>query len=280
MDRAQQRFWSHDFVYFTHTPTLQAQKVLLYPLETGLFSMKAGHETERNTYPSFEIMYVRGGSMRVRTDSTQDVAHDGDFILLDCYAYHRYEAIEPLDLLWLHFDGVSARYYFDEIRKNHGNVINIEQAEKILAPMQAIYDMFKSGQYLSEILAAEYLTSMLTVLALSDAGDITRRYDVQKVMTYIVNHPQEALDVKQLAAMTGMTERSFIRVFKKESGYTPHAYVISVRMNLAKKLLANSKASLQEVCDMCGYSQPAVFCSAFKAQVGVSPMEYRQSTAV
>ena len=39
--------------------------------------------------------------------------------------------------------------------------------------------------------------------------------------------------------MTGIGERSFIRVFEKATGYTPHAYVMDARINAARSMLSN-----------------------------------------
>ena len=281
MERAEHRHWSDTYDYYTHTPTRSARDVLLYPLETGLYPMETGHETERGSYPSFEIMRLDGGSMDITNGSTHAVARDGDFILVDCYTYHHYVALEPTNMLWLHFDGVSARYYCERIVARLGIVFSLDDPGDVASaaePLNAIYTMFRSGT-VNEPLAARYLTDMLTAMLLAVPGGGRHDREVRRVMAYISNHLAEPLDVGRLAAMANMGERNFTRAFKQESGYTPHAYVMAARMDRARKMLANSDASVQEICVACGYSQPAVFCGAFKASVGKSPLEYRQAVA-
>lgn len=280
MERAKHRFWSGTFDYYTHTPTRSAKEVLLYPLETGMYRMATGHETERRSYPSFEIMHLSNGSMDVIGGKTHAIAQSGDFVLIDCYAYHRYEVLTDADVLWLHFDGLPARYYYDGIVKHLGMVFSVDDENSVLEPLRAIYDMFSSGEYINEPIAAKYLTDMLTALLLDALESSSSNSDMRKVMAYINAHLAEPLEVGRLASMTGMRERSFMRAFKRESGYTPHAYVVATRMDRAKQMLANSKAGLQEICAACGYSQPTVFCGAFKSYVGMSPMEYRQRMVV
>ncbi|PXY86594.1 helix-turn-helix domain-containing protein [Bifidobacterium asteroides] len=78
--------------------------------------------------------------------------------------------------------------------------------------------------------------------------------------------------------MTGLGEPSFIRVFKKAAGYTPHAYVMDARINAARSMLSNSSKPVEQIALNCGYSKLSVFCSAFKSKVGMPPMEYRRRT--
>lgn len=102
-------------------------------------------------------------------------------------------------------------------------------------------------------------------------GDVDRSsHDIQLVMTYIANH--------QLAAMIGLGERSFIRVFKKATGYTPHAYVMELQINATRSILTNSSKPVKQIAQDCGYSKPSIFCSAPKSKVGMSPMECRRRT--
>lgn len=78
--------------------------------------------------------------------------------------------------------------------------------------------------------------------------------------------------------MTGIGGRSFIRVFEKATGYTPHAYVMDARINAARSMLSNSSKPVKQIALNCGYYNLSVFCGALKSQVGMSPMEYRRRT--
>ena len=165
--------------------------------------------------------------------------------------------------------------YYQQIIAKLGTIFVLEQGEKALHPLKTIYNIFRSGTYLSETMLAKYVTDILTwfVDAPVGQGDVDRSsHDIQMVMTYIANHLDESLDLHQLAAMTGLGERSFIRVFKKATGYTPHAYVMDARINAARSILNNSSKPVEQIGLDCGCSKPSVFCSAPKSKVGMSPM--------
>ena len=157
--------------------------------------------------------------------------------------------------------------YYQQIIAKLGTIFVLEQGEKALHPLKTIYNIFRSGTYLSETMLAKYVTDILTwfVDAPVGQGDIDRSgHDIQMVMTYIANH--------QLAAMTGLGERSFIRVFKKATCYTPHAYVMDALINATRSILNNSSKPVEQIALDCGCSKLSVFCSAPESNVGMSPM--------
>lgn len=60
------------------------------------------------------------------------------------------------------------------------------------------------------------------------------------------------------------------------SGYNPTAYILNLRINKAKKILATEDISITEVADECGFYDLAYFSRTFKKQTGVTPSQYRR----
>ena len=58
-------------------------------------------------------------------------------------------------MLWTHFDGQAARFYYQQIIAKRGRIFALEQDEKALHPLKTIYNIFRSGTYLSETDACE-----------------------------------------------------------------------------------------------------------------------------
>jgi transcriptional regulator GlxA family with amidase domain len=78
-----------------------------------------------------------------------------------------------------------------------------------------------------------------------------------------------------MADRVGMTERTFSRVFVKETGATPAAFVEMARVNRAKALLETSDWPLARVADRSGFGSVDGLQRAFNKRVGVTPGEYR-----
>ena len=69
------------------------------------------------------------------------------------------------------------------------------------------------------------------------------------------------------------------KLFKKETGVTPHEYLTRVRMNAAQLLLSGASRfdySINETSELCGFSEPLYFSRIFKKRFGCSPSQYVQ----
>lgn len=60
------------------------------------------------------------------------------------------------------------------------------------------------------------------------------------------------------------------------SGYNPTTYILNLRINKAKKILASQDIPITEVADECGFSDLAYFSRTFKKQTNVTPSQYRR----
>ncbi len=64
-------------------------------------------------------------------------------------------------------------------------------------------------------------------------------------------------------------------LFHKESGQALTTYIQNERIELAKKLLASSTKSIQDVTEQCGFSSTSYFHKQFKRVTGMTPQQYR-----
>ena len=69
----------------------------------------------------------------------------------------------------------------------------------------------------------------------------------------------------------------FSKIFKQETGGTFINYLISRRMEEAKKLLLQTDYKSQTIGAMVGYPEPNYFSYVFKKNCGISPVKYRKS---
>lgn len=82
------------------------------------------------------------------------------------------------------------------------------------------------------------------------------------------------LSVKDLSALCGISEAYFRRIFMDKFSISPKEYIISLRIEQAKRLLESGQFSVTEVAQMSGYNEPCHFSREFKKIVGKSPKEY------
>lgn len=264
--------------YFVSVPSATAKELFFYPLYIGHFIYETGYTLSRDSYDSFLIMYIQKGQMSVTLSSETYVAREGNFILLDCYHPHAYATETGCEALWCHFDGVLAGAWFRMITGQLGNVFQLADSYPALSKLTALYRQFAESAPVREPLFSKYLSDILTAFLLYSPSAVRtpeRDGSMEETITYINEHFAEDLPVEKLAAIAALSPYHFIRSFRKETGFTPHEYLVNIRLNTAKYLLKNSGLSIKDICFRTGFSSESVFCSAFKKKLGLTPLEYR-----
>lgn len=98
---------------------------------------------------------------------------------------------------------------------------------------------------------------------------------IRSMLSFMHRHYKEKITVAQIADAAGISEREVIRSFRKSLNQSPIEYLISYRLNEAKKMLRNSRQPITEICYQCGFSDSSYFGKAFRKAYGISPRTYR-----
>jgi len=85
----------------------------------------------------------------------------------------------------------------------------------------------------------------------------------------------EPLDVDDLAKAAGLSRAHFSREFRRAFGETPHAYLLTRRLERAASLLRMTDNSVAEICFSVGLTSVGSFTTSFTRTYGVSPTVYR-----
>ncbi|MDD3251061.1 MAG: AraC family transcriptional regulator [Lachnospiraceae bacterium] len=269
-----------DSDYYIYTPSTQAQALFFYPLITGYFHYQPGYSIRRSSFNSFLLMYIRKGSCEIETGDRTYQAHRGQVVMLDCYAPHAYSTDTGWDAEWLHFDGQQARDYFNVILADGNPVITLQDTCRLERYLHKIYLQFKERLSTKEALLNNYIVNILTELLIS--RDAERSVNVsagiiEDIIAYISEHMTDELSLEELAGQASLSPFYFSRLFKKETGFSPHGYVIATRVNTAKYLLKSSDETIKNICFSTGFTSESSFCTTFKKVTGSTPSEYRIS---
>ena len=89
----------------------------------------------------------------------------------------------------------------------------------------------------------------------------------------------EPLEVDDLARAAGLSRAHFTREFRRVFGETPHAYLLTRRLERAAALLRSTDRSVAEICLAVGWQSVGSFTTSFTRTFGKSPTAYRASFA-
>jgi LacI family transcriptional regulator len=100
---------------------------------------------------------------------------------------------------------------------------------------------------------------------------------VANSLRFIWEHASQPISVKDLVGVAAMSRRGLHKAFLDNVGRTPGQELQRVRIERAKRLLADSSHKLEVLANMCGYQSANSFCVAFKQATGQSPKQFRDS---
>lgn len=105
------------------------------------------------------------------------------------------------------------------------------------------------------------------------AGKKTRPKLVENIVDYIAEHLTEPITLEVLANQFFVTSKYISSVFHKNMGMTLREYIISKRVEYAKKLLSEGK-NVSEACELSGFGDYSNFIRTFTLIAGISPGKY------
>ena len=103
----------------------------------------------------------------------------------------------------------------------------------------------------------------------------TRQRVMVRVLEYMNANLERNFSLEGLAEEYGFSISHFSRLFKATVGENFKDYLVRIRMNEAKRLLAGSEKRIQEISAAVGYRDQHYFSEAFRKHAGCTPKEYR-----
>jgi AraC family transcriptional regulator, transcriptional activator FtrA len=97
------------------------------------------------------------------------------------------------------------------------------------------------------------------------------------VLDWAGAHLAEDLSITRLAARAAMSERTFARRFRDETGTTPHQWVQLQRVALAERLLEGGDLGIEEVARRSGFGSAAMLRHHFGRRRRTTPVAYRRT---
>jgi AraC family L-rhamnose operon transcriptional activator RhaR/AraC family L-rhamnose operon regulatory protein RhaS len=269
--------------------------------------VERGRETSDyviHTHDFSELVIITSGKATHVIGDEEYTVKPGDAFVINGDVAHGYRNVQELELFNIPF-------HADRVFQNHAELKKLAgfQALFILEPYYRRDHEFKSRLTLSPMKliyadqlfrlmenefveqkegfqqAVEGLFLSLVVLLSREyfavENDMSERLkSLAETVAYIENHYTQPLGLVELSEMAHFSPRHFARVFKQNYLLTPRDYIVKLRMNEARKLLADNRLSIGQVAGLSGFSDSNYFSRIFKKEMGVAAKEYRKKFSV
>ena len=270
LPRSTMRFW---------TPSASALELYFYVLCAGRFICDGDYHLERKDYQSYLAMYVETGQGYIEVFDRRYPASAGDLILLDCRTPHRYYTTTGWEMYWLHFHGNVSNQLYEMIVTHKGNVLSTGGRGDVRECMITIVDRVLQERFLDEAALSALIHTLLSkLLPLPSSGSVVGHLAraVADGISLIQARYTQPLRLASIASAVGLSPYHFARLFKAQTRFAPHEFLIVTRIDRAKILLKLSLLSVKEIGFSCGFRSEVSFVTTFKKKTGLTPTEFRK----
>ena len=225
---------------------------------------------ERHEIKFNELTFLFSGEMTYYVNDVMHVISSGDIIYVPAGSIRQREMGEaPNDYLSINFHA-DAPLEFDTVLKN---CINNE--------VKLLLNYYETAQSSPSTDRQSKLKLALETLIMQITDNMYDSYTSPlsaEIISFITSHYTEKITLNDISQATFYSAAYCENEFKKTTGKSIINYLIDVRVNAAKKLLAESSLSCARIAAAVGFEDANYFSRIFKKRTGYSPLKYRDFT--
>lgn len=262
---------------FLHLPSEFARNALIYASYVGHNICDHTYLVRRSRFDYYLLAVVDSGGMFFHYDGKRFDVHAGEVLLLDCRKPHTYGAIDSAVFRYIYFRGGSSDEYYRLLAGTQGYYTRPARSVEMQSAIQSIFALVTDATYDEHRISVQ-LYRILAALAGSDGhGESVQNAAVLRAIAYMERHFFEKLTIEQIADEVNLSEYYFSRLFRRCTSMSPHAYLVNLRITMARQLLTGSQKSVERIAEECGFHSTTNFIRSFREHVGCTPKQFRRA---
>jgi AraC-like DNA-binding protein len=205
----------------------------------------------------------------------------GHVILLFPGMWHRYwpDPAVGWDENWAAFDGELAERWMKECSFSPSQpILKSRNEEALLGMFTHLIEIAQQGPAALQQLMAAQVHSILATLYSEQQTELGGDLAPAVLRTAQARMRDEFacdLDMRQLARELNVSYSWFRHAFVQQTGFSPHQYLVELRLAHARSLLAQSSLKIKEIATQSGFPDEHYFSRHFKAKAGLTANEWR-----
>ena len=262
---------------FYHCPSEFARSALMYASYVGHVFGDSTYIVQRKRFDYYFLAVVDSGTLAVSYSRQRIAVHTGEVLLLDCRKPHVYSAVEEVSFRYIYFRGGSSEAYYRLLSGETGYLICPVCSVEMQSAMQSVFTLATDNIY-DEHRVSVQLYRILAELSHQDGdGEAVQNETILQAITYMEHHFFENITITQIADAVNLSEYYFSRLFRRCTSLSPHAYVVNLRIAMARKLLSHTQKSVECIAEECGFHSTTNFIRSFREHAGCTPKQFRKT---
>ena len=242
----------------------------VYEFEKGLPSKR-----KRRTYV-YELGFYIGGGGSILVEDREYKVRYGDVRFTKPGT--RLNSTPPYKCYTLVFDfGSNDTMYKNQILDNIPEYFSTSGEQIKL--VEDILKSFRSNDATEKLKCNALM--MTLIFSLFKGIYSKRKYSdsVRLCIGYMEENFSKSINLEELGEISGYSHIHIMRIFRKETGQTPHEWLTEIRINHAKELLSVGEKTIEQIAEECGFHSDSHFKILFKKMTGMPPGKYRKNTS-
>lgn len=257
-------------------------------LYVGQLDRQPGWTEELHAHDFVELIFVLDGKGTASIDGQSFPIKKGDLVVYNAGLTHSETSSmdEPLELQFLAWDKLQITDLPPNwlIPPSYGYVFASEEMYPVFCQyFRTLLQEFETKSHLYIDVAQNVSRTLLMYLFRlinqtgSNAGLLGKNRTIAHLLSYIEQHFREQLSLEQISQACFCNVYYLSHIFTQEQGMSIGKYILSRRMEEAKRLLRETSLPINEVGVSVGLPDASYFCRIFKKACGMTPLKYRRS---
>lgn len=229
------------------------------------------YSVSRHAHSSWELIYCTGGEGLLVFDSFSLPYQAGDLVIIPPFVSHHNESETG-------FTNIHLNMLRPKLPLKEPALIREDGNRFLRDAFNAAFYLFGCAPGKQSVLLASY-ANLIVNLILTQLDAPARSPIVEEIESCIIrNYPDENFELDSYLQTLPFNYDYLRKLFKRETGLTPHRLLSETRLQAAAERLHFADASgsgIAEIAHLCGFREPLYFSRMFKRKFGVSPSEYQ-----
>ncbi|NDW08668.1 AraC family transcriptional regulator [Dysgonomonas sp. 520] len=271
-------------------------------LNVGYSELNASWNWKNISSPFARIYYVTGGEAKTYINGKAYTLTPGNLYLTPPFTLHDDESDSFFSLYYIHFyeKTYNKESVFDKLDfpvELNANTLDSPLIERLLEinPERHLHHIdprvYDNTPSFSKFIADNYLLPihiqletrgilyqiMAKFMGLAQLKSRYKDIRIDKCLRYIHENTDKNVELSQLTDISCITKDHLIRIFKKETGYTPIKYINIKKIERAQLLLLTTNMSIADVALELSIDNVSYFNRLFKQYTNLAPSQYRNN---
>ncbi len=204
----------------------------------------------------------------------------GEYVEKISHFYYFLISLQEIDKLFFIFDEYETKYIKDTLFSIDKRTFNMTGEQLVMC--KEILDIYFSENPFKSKLILSYTLRLIISIVTDIGNEKNRQYSISyndycywTMREYISENISKKISVSNLAKFSNLSESRVHQIFALY-GTSVHKYILSEKVNYAKKLLLDSDMSITEIAFKLDFSSSQHFSTVFRKHELMAPTEYRK----